>query len=315
MTLRPDPHDLSSPLLSAEEGRFRRAIRSQNRFVNFLAILGVPTVVGVWLSVVSPEDVGRLAFWSVTALLILLQVALYFVATGYAETVPELHLERSELQEIQGHLTEIIEDGDRHIGWLESANKIGGFWTTFQGLISVLRPENDEKFGEACRIAITPMIEAAGTLFDFDYGEVWSVAVYRLDAKGELLEPVWWRRTEDHPSQSVPRSWRPGDGHVGSAFMQDRILYTTDMTSDEASMLLKPSVSNGRGYDNDVYRSFVSAPILLDLEPDPARYGVLVLTSSEAGRFDEENKAIVGQAAQVLAHLFDWRRLATEAGT
>lgn len=94
--------------------------------------------------------------------------------------------------------------------------------------------------------------------------------------------------------------------------MQERILYTTDLTSDEAVMLLKPSASNGRDYDADVYRSFVSAPIVLDVEPIPARYGVLVITSNEAGRFDEENKAVVGQAAQVLAHLFDWRRLASE---
>ena len=306
--------NLDSPLLSVQEGKFRRAVRKQNRFVNFLAILGVPTVVGVWLSVSSADQVGNIAFWGVTGLLVLLQIILYFVTTTYAETVPELHLERAELQEIQEHLTSAVEDSDRYIEWLEKAAKIGTFWTTFQGLISAVSPESDEEFGEACRLALSPMIDAAGVLFDFSFGEVWSIAVYRLNDKGDLLEPVWWKRAEDHPSEGAPRTWRPGDGHVGSAFMQDRILYTTDMTSDDASMLLKPSVSNNQPYDNDVYRSFVSAPILLDLQPEPMRYGVLVITSSEIGRFDDENKSIVSQAAQVIAHLFDWRRLAIARG-
>jgi signal transduction protein with GAF and PtsI domain len=94
--------------------------------------------------------------------------------------------------------------------------------------------------------------------------------------------------------------------------MQDRILFTTDMTSDEASMLLKPSLANERPYDPDVYRSFVSAPILLDVTPEPLRFGVLVITSNVAGRFDDDNKTIVAHAAQVLAHLFYWRKLADE---
>lgn len=140
------------------------------------------------------------AFWSVTVILILLQIVLYFVATSYAETVPELHLERSELQESQLQLSEMLEDSDRHIGWLESANRIAVFWTTFQGLIAAIGPEDDEGFREACRIAIMPMIDAAGTLFEFEFGEVWSVVVYRFNEEKELLEPMWWRRTEDHPS-------------------------------------------------------------------------------------------------------------------
>ncbi|HEX2763482.1 MAG TPA: GAF domain-containing protein [Allosphingosinicella sp.] len=298
--------------LSPAETKFRRAVRAQNRFVNFFAILGVPAVVGIWLSVANRENVGVWPFWIVLALLIALQVVLYFVATLYAETVPELHLEKTELGELQQLMAEDITASDDHIRWLEAANTLASYWSTFQGLITHLNPIDDKRFAEACRIAVGPMVDAAGTLFDFDYGEVWSVAVYRLDATGESLDAVWWQRPADHPSQGTPRSWRPGDGHVGSAFMQDRILFTTDMTSDEAAMLLKPSVANDRPYDADVYRSFVSAPILLDVEPGPLRFGVLVITSNVAGRFNDDNKSIVAHAAQVLAHLFYWRKLADD---
>lgn len=309
-----DVEELNRTWLFPVETKFRHAVRAQNRFVNFLAILGVPAVVGIWLSVANRENVGVWPFWTVLGLLITLQVVLYFITTLYAETVPELHLEKVELAELQEVMAEEISASDDHIGWLEAANTLASYWSTFQGLITHLNPVDDARFADACRIAVGPMIDAAGTLFDFEYGEVWSVAVYRLDATGELLEAVWWQRPSDHPSQGTPRSWRPGDGHVGSAFMQDRILFTTDMTSDEASMLLKPSVANDRPYDADVYRSFVSAPILLDVEPGPLRFGVLVITSNVAGRFDDDNKSIVAHAAQVLAHLFYWRKLADGRG-
>lgn len=294
------------------ESKFRRAVRAQSRFVHFLAILGVPTVIGIWLSVATFENVGVAVFWVILGALIALQIGLYFVTTLYAETVPELHLERDQLAEIQEFMAEDIADSDDYIQWLEAANNLASYWSTFQALINFINPVDDERFAEACRIAISPMIDTAGVLFDFDFGEVWSVAVYGLSDDGDLLEPVWWQRPTDHPSQGTPRSWRPGDGHVGSAFMQDRILFTTDMASDDAAMLLKPSVSNERPYDADVYRSFVSAPILLDVKPEPIRFGVLVLTSNEIGRFDDDNKTIVAHAAQVLAHLFYWRKLADE---
>ena len=307
MSLPSDPLPI---LLSRGADAFRQAVRAQSRFVNFLAILAVPAVIAVWLSVAKPANVGAFAFWAVTAVLVILQIALYVVSHRYAETVPELHLEKTELEAAQGAMAEAIEGGDLYIRWLETANRLGAFWSTFQGLIANTRPLDDAGLKDACRIALMPMIEAAGILFDFEYGEAWSIAVYQLDEGENVLKPVWWQRTDDHPATGTPRNWRPGDGHVGSAFMQDRILFTTDMTSEEASTLLRPSVTNGRDYDDAVYRSFVSAPILLDVEPEPIRFGVLVLTSDAAGRFDDQNRAIVAHAAQVLADLFHWRRLA-----
>jgi signal transduction protein with GAF and PtsI domain len=159
------------------------------------------------------------------------------------------------------------------------------------------------------------MVEAGGVLFEFDYGEVWSAAVYRYNEGSNLLEPAWWHRPDEHPSEGAPRSWQPGDGHVGSAFMQSRILFTTDAASEETSPLLQPSTGNERDYDSEIYRSFVSAPILLDLKPEPLKFGVLVITSNVAGRFDGENQSVVAHAAQVLAHLFHWRELALKTRT
>ncbi|MWV26436.1 hypothetical protein [Aurantiacibacter rhizosphaerae] len=303
-------HDDLNPRLTGDtkgENNFRTAVRSQNRLVNFLAILGVPTALAVWLGVFDAATVGAGWFWGVTAAIVIFQAVLYLVSTKYSETVPALHLENSELYiGYEDALAEIEQLGEEK-DWLLTANRLGSYWATFQGLIQATDPRTEEQFCESCRLAISPMLEAAGILFNFGFDDVWSVAIYELEPTSEILEPVWFKRTEDHPSSGMPRSWRVGDGHVGSAFMQNRVLYTIDMADAEASMLLKPSAENGREYDDNVYRSFVSAPITLDLKSGPTQFGVLVITSNEIGRFDNENRAIVGHAAQVLAHLFDWR--------
>lgn len=292
--------------LSAED-KFRSAVQSQNRLVNFLAILGGPTALAVWLGVFDEATVGTAWFWIVIVLIVAFQAALYFVSTRYAETVPGLHLANSLLAEQYNERLVEQEALAEENEWLQTAIRLASFWSTFQGLIQEMAPQEDAEFAESCRLAISPMIEAAGVLFGFGFDDIWSVAVYAHDEDAALLVPVWHKRTEEHPSPGAPRSWRLGDGHVGSAYMQNRILYTIDMADDDASMLLKPSAENGREYDDAVYRSFVSAPITLDLETGPAQFGVLVITSNITGRFNEGNKIIVGHAAQVLAHLFDWR--------
>lgn len=294
-----------SPL--ATEAKFRCAVQSQNRLVNFLAILAGPTALAVWLGVFDATKVGTGWFWTVTCLIVAFQAALYYVTTRYSETVPALHLSNSVLAEAYEDALNELDILVEERTWLQTANRLGSYWSTFQGLIEEKAPTNDEDFAESCGLAIKPMIDAAGILFGFEFDDIWSVTVYAYDRDTERLTPVWYKRTEDHPSTGAPRAWRQGDGHVGSAFMQNRILYTIDMADGDASMLLQPSAENGREYDENVYRSFVSAPITLDLNSGPAQFGVLVVTSNVIGRFDDENRGIVGHAAQVLAHLFDWR--------
>lgn len=291
----------------AAENKFRRAVQSQSRLVNFLAILAGPTALAVWLGVFDAAKVGAVWFWVITILIVAFQAVLYLVNTQYSETVPALHLSNSVLSEAYEEAIYELKTFSQERKWLQTANRLGSYWSTFQGLIDEKAPSSESDFSESCGLAVKPMIDASGILFGFEFDDIWSVTVYGYDRDSDRLIPVWFKRTEDHPSTGAPRAWKQGDGHVGSAFMQNRILYTVDMADGDASMLLQPSAENGREYDENVYRSFVSAPITLDLKSGPAQFGVLVVTSNVIGRFNEENRGIVGHAAQVLAHLFDWR--------
>lgn len=295
--------------LTPTERKFHASVRGLARFSNVLAIIVVPLVLSVWLTVVKPEWSGAL-FWGGIAVLAALQIALFALTTQYSETLPELHMDLREQEDLERTLVEQISSLNQLVNWLEAARALGAFWTTAQGLLTLLPMQSDDDLREALRLILNPMIAAANHLFGFDFDDIWSVAVYRFNSDENVLEALWYKRSESHPSDGPPRSWRPGDGHVGSAFMQERILFTVDATSEEASPLLKPSAANERPYDGDAYRSFVSAPVVLGVGTQTKKYGVVVLTSNVAGRFDEENQAIVAQAADVLAHAFKLKDLA-----
>lgn len=295
--------------------RFRSAVKSLARFSNFLAILAVPTFLAIWLELATPERVGRALFWSVLASVIAIQLVLFLITTRFAGNLPELHVqledERDQIQVLKAELTTQQEVSAR----LEAASELGIVWSTMQGLLPSFGLGTSATLSKAVEVASQPMIWAARPLFKFEYNDVWSIAVYGYDATEDILKPVWFKRHEKHPrGNKPPRSWKPGDGHVGSAFMRERTLYTIDAAADDASALVQPSRDNERDYDATIYRSFISAPILLEDAGGASRkYGVIVLTSDVPGRFDAHNQGIMEHAAQVLAHLFDADRLATQS--
>ena len=302
--------EISTSLLPASDRNFYRAVRWLSRSANVAAIIIVPLVLSVWLTVADRSAIWPGLYWGITAIVALTQIALFFLTTQFSETSPELHTHLQEERAIQEALNGALQIQHETIEWLEASRALSVFWSTSQGLLTHIPHGSDDDLAYMCGIIVNPMISLAKTLFGFEFDDVWSTAVYRFETAENMLRPIWFERSESHPSTGLPRAWQPGDGHVGSAFLQERILFTTDATSEEASPLLKPSVANEREHDAQVYRSFVSAPISLDAEQETLRFGVLVLTSHVAGRFDEENERIVGHAAQVLAHAFDVNRLA-----
>ena len=286
------------------------------RFANFLAILAVPTFLAIWLELATPAEVGRVLFWSVLVCIVAVQLILFFITTRFAGNLPELHVQLEEERDQVGALKKELQEQQTVAARLEAASELGVVWSTFQGLLPSFGLGTDSSLEQAVEVACHPIIWA-GPLFNFEYNDVWSVTVYEYDAHDDLLKPVWFKRHDKHPRRGKPpRSWKPGDGHVGSAFMREKTLYTIDATAEDASALVQPSRGNERTYDAEIYRSFVSAPIILDLDATDGstqKYGVIVLTSDVPGRFNAENQSIMEHAAQVLAHLFDANRLATQA--
>jgi hypothetical protein len=122
-------------------------------------------------------------------------------------------------------------------------------------------------------------------LFGYKSDSLYNICLYLYNNDSDSLEVV--SRDCDNRLPQRNRSWKPGHGHVGLAFLHKEIKICPDITkSNELG-------SNAiEGEDNKHYRSFISIPILRcddngDVNNDKAALGVLVLTSSKADQFDE----------------------------
>lgn len=115
--------------------------------------------------------------------------------------------------------------------------------------------------------------------------------------------PIWREKAPNHPSKDIGRSWADGEGHVGHAFHNRVEIIHADVQEGGVGDMMTPA-DKRKPYDAEVYRSYISWPIL---PRDPARpvLGVVVATSDIHGRFDRANARVVNHAAVALATVIE----------
>ena len=140
-------------------------------------------------------------------------------------------------------------------------------------------------------------------IFDLAPSEAWSFAVYLYSKDRDLLVPAWRRKAKGHKSArgGIGREWARGEGHVGKAFVDQRMIITGDAQHPDAEPFSAVPLVKERPYDRATYRSFASVPIGPLLTGDGRPYGVLVATSDRVGRFSRENAGILIQIAGAIA--------------
>lgn len=148
---------------------------------------------------------------------------------------------------------------------------------------------------------LLPIIVDGELFFGFRFAERWSLSVYLFSADRNELVDIWRDKARTHPGGILGRSLRPGDGHVGQAFLNQRSIITVDATADDVRSLVATPPERHRSWDEDVYRSFASFPIGPALTTTDRAYGVLVATSDEAGRFFSGNAWILEEMAGAIA--------------
>lgn len=129
---------------------------------------------------------------------------------------------------------------------------------------------------------IWPLASLRDELFGYKSDALYNVALYRYSEKDKQL--CCSARFCDDRIPRKDRSWKPGHGHVGLAFIQGEIKFCNDV---ESSSELKTERLDGK----IVYRSFVSVPIT-SVDKDRESHGVLVLTSRHANQFDIDKDQI-----------------------
>lgn len=134
-----------------------------------------------------------------------------------------------------------------------------------------------------------------------DPNDLYNIAVYRWSEDLNSLECLF--RACDDRIDRQDRSWKAGQGHVGTCFTKNKTLITPDVESAIEFL------SDDRDRDLRLYRSIAAFPIYgRDAQGAPSAdhsIGVLVLTSSLAGHFHEGYRVFGEIYAELLAMCLD----------
>ncbi|MCV4287751.1 GAF domain-containing protein [Pseudomonas capsici] len=127
------------------------------------------------------------------------------------------------------------------------------------------------------------LVENRTQLFDYKSDAFYNFALYLYDRKSQELIIKW--RAHDDRLEVSNRSWKPGFGHVGLAFIQGEAKICQDITTSS-----ELSNSAADKSDKKKYRSFISVPIkdsygVIAPQTGNQPLGVLVFTSSDVGQF------------------------------
>jgi hypothetical protein len=152
---------------------------------------------------------------------------------------------------------------------------------------------------EAVGIICDEIVENRNEYFAFGRKELWNFAFYLWDDNQQLLVPIWRNKHPKHPSTTIGRCWRDGQGHVGHAFRRTEALITPDALSNDVRNFILADDNEQMPYDDFAYRSYASQPVKWSSRERP--FGVLVATSDRPGRFDQTNALVLLHASAVLA--------------
>ncbi|WP_261916795.1 GAF domain-containing protein, partial [Vibrio aestuarianus] len=173
------------------------------------------------------------------------------------------------IQDLQ-YFESVILSGD-----VERQKELIGEYQTFDIALRALIEETEKQL-------IWPLVSLRDELFNYQSDSLYNVALYRYSTNDNKLHCK--ARFCDDRITRRNRSWKPGLGHVGLAYVQGEVKFCNDV---EKSSELKTEKSDGK----IIYRSFVSVPIT-NVDKDDVSYGVLVLTSRHANQFDIDKDQI-----------------------
>lgn len=281
-------------------------IRSNARFVSFVTLILLPLVLGVWVDKADASSVGLFTFWVVIAIIFAIQSFVFLkLDRKAAEDVPQLVFAYGDLSNQHERLTVESAELGRSLESTIASQTVGRTWSAQQAHLELFMQSDEGSLEAACEAILQPLLGQAGKIFGWTYDDKWTVSVYRWNAASDRLEPIYWKRAPEHPSNGNPRAWQNGEGHCGTSFMSQQMLFTDDLNDQSTFNRVRPTPGNVRDYDGDVYRSFATVPLTIygyNSPDDDIRLGVVTLTSDVMGRFGETNVGTVEHLGDVLAH-------------
>lgn len=286
--------------------RVLRMAQDHSLVIRTLSLIVSPALLSIWIGLVRPADVGQALFWGFIGLIAALQLVTFFlVERNTTAALPDLATAYQDLLAQRHRLQEAIGKLEKERQKADYCNLIGYSWAAIQTHLGIQQRTGQFDIEDTCESIVSPLITSAGNIFGWQYNDLWTVTVYQWSEAEQILVPVWWLRSRGHPASGIPRRWQNGEGHCGSAFMSQRILFTTELLETGKFNRVLPSQANIRDYDLAAYRSFATAPLTVRHtgtggQSRTCTLGVVTLTSNQPGRFTESNMLIIQQLSEVL---------------
>ncbi len=223
----------------------------------------------------------------------------------FEDAQAEIAEREDAVQQLRQQLDEEREQRD-DLDWTHETNDLALQYLHL--LISNSDLHDGDSLKDAVGVVLDPFIHNREQVFGFKNNARYNISVYLYDPDLQHLAP-YYRFVDDRISRS-DRCWKPGNGHIGICFSQNRGIVSSDVSE---SPLLSDSMTET---DMSNYQSMASIPIqssypsqeksassnLKTTEPR----GVFIVTSSEVDQLTAEaHEVTLGIIARLLSILFD----------
>jgi hypothetical protein len=162
---------------------------------------------------------------------------------------------------------------------------------------ALLREPPDERatVQELLDLALDDLVIAAG----FTPGELWTISVYRAETIGDVvLRRLVTRRANRLEETGASREWGRGEGHIGMAYLRANGVVLEDVEDPAIRHTLNTPPEKDLTTDPQRYRSIAAIGVLRAGTANP--WGVVIATSSVAGRFSPDAQSAGSERAEAM---------------
>jgi hypothetical protein len=166
--------------------------------------------------------------------------------------------------------------------------------------------ENELKLG--IHSILSPFVRSPENIFGYGKNAYWTATVYLYREQDHSLYAIERETSQQENPEDLGRIWPYGEGQVGFAFMQDRLVIVGDQPNDPKAALIHTPPALQKPGDEKLYPCMAAMP----LRPPSGtgeRLGCLIVTSSEPDSLsDETDKDILETAAACVCTLIKLHR-------
>lgn len=138
-------------------------------------------------------------------------------------------------------------------------------------------------------LIVLPEVQLRGAM-NFDADELWIVSIFKsVTIDGQVrLQKVAEQRAQRADEKKLVRSWAPGEGFAGAAYINGGEVVLPDLADPEVSRLIYISEDNRTNHGDDPKRYRSCAAVAVKVGSESLPWGVVTVGTNRPDRFHYE---------------------------